>query len=108
MVCDRTFDEVEEMDEAGSSVDGAVWASVKAFLRAKRCTDGIRRRAHAARLIIVEWRIVAWKLEDGHNHGLPEITGPNNAFAARRFLHCTCLPNPDNILIQALAISTLL
>ena len=62
MVCDRTFDEVEGVDEAGFEVDGAVWAWVDAFLRAKQCTDGIRRRAHAARLIIVGWGIL--KLED--------------------------------------------
>ena len=49
VVCDRTF---EGVDEAGFEADGAAW--VDAFLRAKQCTDGIRRRAHVARLIIVD------------------------------------------------------
>jgi hypothetical protein len=64
VVCDRTFDEVEGVDEPGSEVDGATWAWVEAFLRARQCTDGIRRRTHAARLIIVGWNIVTLKLED--------------------------------------------
>ena len=49
MVCDRTF---EGVDEAGFEADGAAW--VDAFLRAKQCIDGIRRRAHVARFIIVD------------------------------------------------------